>query len=159
MCNIHVRPARSLSLLLAALLGGIPASGCGDASGVGRTVPVAGKVTLNDAPFAAKTTILIFKPDSAKGNASPFEPTGTVDADGKYKLTTKGKDGAPPGWYKVAVTAREETAPEHPKGPKQHRPVSKSLLPAKYGRPETSGLSIEDVEDPSPGAYDLKLSQ
>jgi hypothetical protein len=159
MFNFHNRPARRLLLFLAALLGGIAASGCGDDSGVGRTVPVSGKLTLNDAPFTAKTTILVFKPDKAKGNTSPFEPTGTVDADGNYKLTTKGKSGAPPGWYKVAITAREETAPEHPKGPKQHRPVSQSLLPVKYGQPETSGLSIEVVEAPSAGAYDLKLSK
>src|SRR5262245_15109358 len=130
MCNVHNRPARILLLLLAALLLGIAVSGCGDDSGVGRTVSVTGKVTFNDTPFTAKTTILIFKPDKAKGNTSPFEPTGTVDASGNYKLTTKGKTGAPPGWYKVVITAREEAAPEHPKGPKQHRPVSQSLLPA-----------------------------
>jgi hypothetical protein len=76
-----------------------------------------------------------------------------------YTLTTKGKKGAPPGWYKVIVTAREEAAPVHPKLPKQHRPAARSLLPAKYGQVETSGLSVEVVENPAPGAYDLKLSK
>jgi hypothetical protein len=58
----------------------------------------------------------------------------------------------------VIVTAREDAAPEHPKLPKQHRPAARSLLSAKYGQAETSGLSIEVIENPSPGAYDLKLS-
>jgi hypothetical protein len=159
MPNIRDRPARSFPLFLAALLAAIPASGCGDASGVGRTVPVTGKVTFNDTPWTAKTTILMFKPDAAEGNSSPFEPTGTVDANGSYRLTTNGKNGAPPGWYKVVITAREEAAPEHPKAPKQQQRVSKSLLPAKYGKAETSGLSIEVVENPTPGAYDLKLNE
>ncbi len=155
-------PARSIPrsrLFLTTLLLTIPALGCGDDSGVGKTVPVSGKVFLEDTPWTAKTTIVLFKPDTSKGNTSPFEPTGTVDAAGTYTLTTKGKNGAPPGWYKVIVTAREEAAPEHAKLPKQHRPVARSLLPAKYGQAETSGLSIEVVENPAPGAYDLKLSK
>lgn len=138
---------------------GCLALGCGDTSGVGPTFPVSGKVTLNNEPVTAKTTIVLFKPDASKGNSSLYEPTGTVDAEGNYKLTTKGKNGAPPGWYKVVVTAREEAAPVHLNGPKQHRPVSKSLLPAKYGRPDTAGLSIQVVENAPPGAYDLKLSK
>lgn len=157
MSSVPICPARSL-LFLTGLLVGIPASGC-DSSGVGRTVPVIGKVTVEDAPLTAKSTIVLFKPDASRGNTSPFEPTSTVDAEGNYKLTTKGKSGAPPGWYKVVVTAREDAAPEHPKSLKQHRPVARSLLAAKYGKAETSGLSIEVVEDPAPGAYDLKLSK
>jgi hypothetical protein len=140
------------------MLLGFPTTGCGDASGVGPTFPVAGKVTFNGAPLTATSTVVLFKPDAAKGNTSSFEPIGTIDADGGYTLKTKGKKGAPPGWYKVIVTARDEAPPAHPKTPKQHRPVAKSLLPARYGQPQTSGLSIEVVENPTPGAYDLKLT-
>jgi hypothetical protein len=135
------------------------AAGCGDASGVGPTFPVAGKVIFNHTPLTAKNTVILCKPDAARGNASPFEPAGTVDAEGNYALTTRGKAGAPPGWYKVVVTAREEAEPVHPKGPQRHRPVSKSLLPARYGQATTTDLSIEVVEKPAPGAYDLKLSK
>ena len=46
-----------------------------------------------------------FKPDRSKGNQTPFEPVGVVDEQGIYTVTTKGKDGAPPGWYKVLVSA------------------------------------------------------
>lgn len=159
MFNVVTRTVPRFPHFLGALLLAIPALGCSDASGVGRTVPVSGKVILQDEPLTAKTTIVLFKPDASKGNTSPFEPTGTVDAEGNYTLTTKGKKGAPPGWYKVIVTAREEAAPVHPKTPKQHRPAARSLLPAKYGQAETSGLSIEVVENPVPGAYDLMLSR
>jgi hypothetical protein len=72
------------------------ASGCGDASGVGKTLPVTGKVTLDDSPLTAPSTIVLFKPDAAGGNASPFEPAGTVDGQGNYTLFTRGKKGGPP---------------------------------------------------------------
>lgn len=158
MSNVPSCFARSLPLFLAVLILVLSASGCGDTSGVGPTFPVSGKVTINGTPLTAASTIVLFKPDAAKGNTSLFEPTGTVDAEGNYTLTTKGKKGAPPGWYKVIVTAREDAPPVHPKTPKPHRPVSKSLLPAKYGQTQTSGLSIEVVEESAPGAYDLKLT-
>jgi hypothetical protein len=132
--------------------------GCGDDSGVGPTIPVVGKVTIQNVPLSAKQTVVLFKPDASRGNTSSFEPTGTVDADGNYSVKTKGKNGAPPGWYTVVVTARDEASPVHPQNP-QHRPSAKSLVPAKYGLEKTSGLSIEVVANPAPGAYDLKLSQ
>ena len=159
MSNVPADLVRCLPRVLSGLLLGALAAGCGDASGVGPTFRVTGKVTFNDAPLTAKNTVIVFKPDAARGNTSPFESAGTVDADGNYSLTTRGKNGAPPGWYKVVVTAREEAEPVHPKGPQRHRPVSKSLLPAKYGQAQTSGLSIEVVEGPAPGAYDLKLTR
>jgi hypothetical protein len=159
MSNVPASLVRYLPLLLSGLLLAALAAGCGDASGVGPTFRVAGKVILNNTPFTAKNTVILFKPDAARGNASRFEPSGTVDADGNYSLTTKGKNGAPAGWYKVVVTAREEAEPVHPKGPQRHRPVSKSLLPARYGQAQTTDLAVEVVESPAAGAYDLKLTR
>ena len=159
MSHLPAPTARGLPALLVGLLAAALASGCGDASGVGPTFPVAGKVTFNNPPWTAKSTVILCKPDAARGNASRFEPTGSVDAEGNYTLTTRGKNGAPPGWYKVVVTAREEAAAVHPKGPQRRRPVSGSLLPAKYGQAQTTDLAIEVVERPAPGAYDLKLSR
>ncbi len=132
---------------------------CGDSSGVGQTLPVSGKITLVNEPLTARNTVVLFLPDASKGNSSPFEPTGTVDEEGNYSMQTKGKKGAPPGWYKVVITARDESAIEHPKSQKNHRPVARSLIPAKYGQEKTSGLSVEVVENPAPGAYDLKLTK
>jgi hypothetical protein len=159
MPNVSDRPFRGLPLLLFAFLFGCLASGCGDDSGVGRTVPVTGMVTIDNVPLTAKSTVVLFKPDASKGNTSSFEPTGTVDADGNYTLKTRGKNGAPSGWYKVVVTAHEGSPPQHPKSPREHHPVVKSLIPVKYGQEKTSDLSIEVVENPTPGAYDLKLTR
>jgi hypothetical protein len=115
---------------------------------------------VDNEPLTAESTTILFEPDASKGNTSPFQPAGTVDEQGNYTLLTKGKAGAPLGWYRVVVTAVAEP-PEHPKlpGKKSTRPVAQSLLPAKYGQTKTSGLAIEVVERPAPGAYDLKLSR
>jgi hypothetical protein len=134
------------------------APACGDGSGVGRTYPVSGKVMLGGAPLTAASTVLLFKPDASRGNTSPFEPSGTVDESGTYTLQTKGKKGAPPGWYKVVVTAYE-SRPEHVRSPGHGRPTARSLVPAKYGLEKTTDLAVEVVEKPAPGAYDLKLSK
>src|SRR4051812_9573839 len=82
------------------------APGCGD-EGVGKTYPVRGKVTLDGQPLVSKTAVVLFKPDAAKGNTTPFEPAASVDSAGGYTLHTKKQRGAPPGWYKVIVTATE----------------------------------------------------
>jgi hypothetical protein len=132
-------------------------SGCGDGSRVGPTFPVSGKITFLNDPLPAKNTIVLLKPDASRGNSSPFEPTGTVDGSGTYTVRTEGKTGAPPGWYKVVVTARDDAPVAHSKTP-NHRPVSRSLVPAKYGQEKTTDLVIEVVENPPPGAYDLKLT-
>jgi hypothetical protein len=134
------------------------APGCGDKSGVGKTLPVAGKVTLDDRPLSATTTIVLFKPNAAKGNTSSFEPTGTVDAQGNYNLATRGKKGAPPGWYKVTVTATELRSDAATDRHRHSRPSPRSLLPARYGVAGTTTLEVEVVEKPETGAYDLKLT-
>jgi len=133
------------------------ASGCFDPSGAVKTFPVAGKITLDDKPVTATSTIVLFKPDAGRRNTSPFEPTGTVDGAGNYRLVTKGKNGAPPGWYKVVVTATEPRGAEE-KGPRNHRPGPRSVLPARYGQAATTTVAIEVVEHPAPGAYDVKLT-
>jgi hypothetical protein len=143
-------------VLPAAMLCLCCAAGC-DSSGVGTTFPVAGQVTLDGRPLAAKSATVLFKPDAARGNKSTFEPVGRVDEDGNYELLTQGKRGAPPGWYKVIVTALNED-PKHPSGPhRERRPVARSLVPARYGLAATTDLAVEVVENPAAGAYDLKL--
>src|SRR5947207_1542544 len=78
--------------------------GCSDSSGVGKTFPVTGKITFQEQPWVLETTVIVFKPDRSKGNQTPFEPVGTVNDQGAYTMSTKGKNGAPSGWYKVLVT-------------------------------------------------------
>jgi len=142
-------------LLLAFAAAGLLACGCGDRYGVGLTYPVRGKVTLNGEPWTNETTAILCVPNPDKGNTGSHEPAGTVDREGVYKLSTKGKKGAPPGWYKVVVTAHD-SQPQHAKTPKM-KSVAKSPLAPKYGQAKTTDLEIEVVENPASGAYDLKL--
>jgi hypothetical protein len=149
--NAYNRRSWTIVLVLAV----IPATGCGDSSGVGRTYPVAGKVMLDAQPLISESGVVLFHPDQTRGNQSRFEPAGNIDEEGTYALMTKGKEGAPAGWYKIVVTALGDT-PEHAKSPR-HRPVARSLVPSKYGSATSSDLAVEVVASPEAGAYDLNL--
>src|SRR5262245_21888782 len=118
-----VTPRAARFVLTAAFLLGLLSAGCGD-SEVGKTYPVHGKVTLNGQPLVAKSAIVTFKPIAAKSNTTPFEPAASVDSSGNYTLYTKTRRGAPPGWYKVIVTAIDaESSPASAKGPLKRRPT------------------------------------
>jgi hypothetical protein len=141
------RARRLLFALLACGWAVLPA-GCGSKSG---TPAVTGKVTVAGKPLT--TGSVSFRPDKAKGNTSPHEPGGDIDAQGNYKLYTAGKEGAPPGWYKVVVVATEPLDPKNPYAP------PRSFLHSRYNSAETSGLAVQVVDNPAPGAYDLKLTR
>ncbi len=71
MSTASIHHLRRLFLLIFALVLACLAPGCGDSSGVGPTFPVSGKVTLDNEPVTAKTTIVLFIPDaSAVGEAA-----------------------------------------------------------------------------------------
>jgi hypothetical protein len=146
------RPAAALAAL--ALL----MSGC-DSSGVGKTFPVAGKITVNGEALTTGTGYVLFRPDKTKGNDSPFEANGNVDKDGNYRLSTKTKGGAPPGWYQIEVFVSLPPAgvPQGKRTAANAAPIS--LIDTKYNSVETSGLAVEVVDNPSPGAYDLALTK
>jgi hypothetical protein len=132
-------------LLPAVLLAAVP--GCAKGPGE-RLVPVSGMITVKGKPLEAGT--VVFHPDAARGNAGTQEPRGTL-AEGRYELTTGGRKGAPPGWYKVAVFALKPAGPEGGMRPPQW------LANPRYGDAATSGLAVEVVEDPAAGAYDRDL--
>jgi hypothetical protein len=123
--------------------------GCG-ASGE-KLNPVAGKVTLNGAPLASGS--VTFHPNVAKGNNTPHIPVGMIDEQGHYKLQTATKEGAPPGWYKITVSAQAPVDPKDPYGPPKH------LINSKYSDPNTSGVEAEVLSTAPPGAYDLKVTK
>jgi hypothetical protein len=138
---------RPTGLFLAGLLGAFLA-GCGQGAGL---VPVTGKVTLDGKPLGTGT--VTFHPDAAKGNAAPHLAAGEIDGQGNYKLLSDGKEGVPPGWYKVTVTAQEPADSKNPYAPPQ------SIVNAKYRDVKTSNLSVEVVGNPSPGAYDFSVTK
>jgi hypothetical protein len=133
-------------------------AGCGDKSGVGKVVPVAGKVTVAAQPLTAGT--VTFVPDAAKGNNSKFQPFGMLDKDGKYKLHTEGKEGAPPGWYKVTISTMVPPGSDVPapsKGGENKTAGPTVSIDPKYTTAETTPISLEVKDDPQAGDYDIKL--
>ncbi len=68
-------------------------------------------------------------------------PTGTVDDAGTVRLSTFAQDdGAPAGEYKVTVEQWTTLRPDE--GPANR-------LPAKYAKPETSGLTATVSDRPT----------
>jgi hypothetical protein len=91
-----------------------------------------------------------FAPDIDKNNTASVNPTGAVAADGTYKVSTDGKPGAPVGWYKVTV--RTQT-------PGMNATTKPTHIDPKFSDPKRTPLSVEVVETPGPGAYDLKVTK
>ncbi len=154
---VGARAARGrLYLVPLALLVGA-SLGCGnDRFSVGKTVPVAGTVTVSGQPLHLDRRAfgkVWYYPDAAKGNGTPQVAFGTIDAEGNYRLFTRGREGAAPGWYRVMVVATEQSDPSRPSRPRR------CFVSTRYGALETSGLSVQVVEEPAPGAYDLHLTR
>src|SRR5207237_5335067 len=138
------------------VLGLLAVAGCGDRAG--KRYPVSGKVLVEGRPLLGKTGSVVFKPDRLKGNPSMFEALGTIDSAGHYVLSTRGRPGAPQGWYKVIVSVAE---------PGQARienktttgPKSKTILviPARFADEGKSGLVKEAAAEAASERYDLDL--
>jgi hypothetical protein len=116
---------------------------------IGRTVPVKGTVSTGSGPL--KTGTIAFWPDAAKGNKVPAEPSASIGEDGSYELFTAGRPGAPPGWYKVTVTAQAEADAKNPYA------VRKSLIDTTFALKDKTPLQVEVVDAPAAGQYDLKV--
>jgi hypothetical protein len=145
-------PRGTLSFLVLGACGlALAAAGCADRSGVGNTVPVVGKITVEGQPVKAGT--VSFRPDKSKGNPTPHEPAGVIDEQGNYKLFTAKKEGAPPGWYRVAIMAGEPVSVGNISG------QARWFANPKYAGVDSSGLAVEVVEQPAPGAYDFQLTK
>lgn len=126
--------------------------GCGSSDDGPKLVPVSGKVALAGSPLPAVG--ISFRPDTAKGNKSVHEPTGTADSEGKYELVAAAKNGAEVGWYKVVIVP----ASPAPMGGEMPQ-VGPPPFNVKYTDVTTTDLSIEVKADAAPGAYDLTLTK
>jgi hypothetical protein len=140
--------ARFRAALIACLLCAFVA-GCGADDNL---VPVEGRVLLQGQPLRGLSGSVTFVPDSSKGNASSTGAVGEIDAEGRYRLSTRGKPGAAPGWYKVVVTAV-------PAGTGDREVVRRPALHSRYAAEKTTPLSVQVVADPSASAYDLKVTR
>jgi hypothetical protein len=117
-----------LALLLTA---GVLISGCGTAQE--PVFPVSGQILWSGKPLAE--AVVVLHPEDGKRRSL----TARTDASGRFQLTThQPGDGAPAGTYLVTVEYRDlvqegDELVRH--GPNQ--------LPARYAKPETSGLRCE----------------
>jgi hypothetical protein len=125
----------------------LPVVGCG--GGGPKLVPVRGKVTLPSGTPVHNGSVTLY-PDTAKGNKSKELPIGAIDGQGNFTVKTGAREGAPPGWYKVAIAAAEQTDPNNPY-------FTDWLIHERYINPETSRLTAEVVENPAPGRYDFQV--
>jgi hypothetical protein len=117
--------------------------GCGQ-KGLSGLAPVSGVVTYKGSPVEGAT--VTFSPQGA-GRAA----AGTTGADGRFTLTTlQPGDGAMPGEYGVAVSkvktiSQELSNEEMQKYIEEHGgpppTETQSLLPEKYARADSSGLT------------------
>lgn len=118
-------------ILLIAALACTAMCGCGVSKP--KPAPVSGQVLLGEAPVANAVVIL----HPVRADAKAIRPAGRTDEQGRFTLTTnKDGDGAPPGDYRVTITAYQS---EVRKGDDS---VIVNHLPEKYARPETSTLSV-----------------
>jgi hypothetical protein len=117
--------------------------------------PVEGKATLDGKPMSGGTVSLFV--EGQQGNVSP---SGEIRSDGTYTISTNGKPGAPLGKYKVVLAPALPTGgdPAQMKQPGAFKPMTIQSLPPKYLDQRSTPLVIEVVANPSPGAYDLKLT-
>jgi len=118
-------------------------------SGCGRSEPlvsVEGKVTIKGKPLEKGT--IAFQPDAAKGNTSKLEPMATLNRDGSFRLQCGERGGAPLGWYKVMVVARDA-------GDSTRPPVW--IANAKYANAKETPLTVEVVASPPKGGYQFHL--
>jgi hypothetical protein len=119
-------------------------AGCGGL----KVVPVSGTALLDGKPLTG--FVVTFNPDKEKGYSGPMDLdcSGRIGPDGSFSLRTDDRfkvyKGAPTGWYKVTIWSPDD----------KPLPVNK-----RYTDIKKTDLSIEVVEHPSPGAYDLKFTK
>jgi hypothetical protein len=129
---------------------GLGLGGCSRGPGE-NFVPVTGAVMVGGAPLASGA--VTFHPDAAKGNDSQHLPVGALNAEGRYELRTATAKGAPPGWYRVTVSAQAPIDPNNPYAP------PKNLIHPKFSDAGTSGLAVEVTGQPAAGAYDFAVTK
>lgn len=112
-------------------------AGCGGApTGDPDKVEVSGKVTFDGKPLPSAGAIIFHAPGGGSGGGG----AGPIDSKGKYRVSLL------PGTYQVSVSC--STMPAMPTGggapaERLEGPSTESLIPEKYNKPATSGLTAE----------------
>jgi hypothetical protein len=117
-------------------------AGCGSSPSGDRlpVFPASGKLTFDGRPLTGAFVVLHPK-GAASGRTAP-RPHAQAAADGSFTLTSyESNDGAPAGDYTLTVELRSlvNHGGDVTAGP--------NILPAKYGRVETSPIAIQIAEE------------
>ena len=144
-------PSRSCVAVLTLSLGMLLLAGCGDGSALpsGPKGTVQGKVTYNDSPVPAGSTVMFMHDETSLG------ATGTTAADGSYSLKMLDGDQLPTGSYKISVSPPEQQNIDSSdeaayaaamEGGGDESAGSTSPFPEKYQSTEGSGLTYTVTE-------------
>lgn len=110
-----------------------------------------GYVLLAGAPLSGGSVTL--RPESTQGGWE--QPTGSIEADGRYQVYTQGRSGAPAGRYVVVVFSTTSKAGASGAA---HPGLPSSQIPTRYNDPTQTPLRITVGESTGP-AYDLELNR
>jgi hypothetical protein len=125
--------------IAAAILGS--AAGCGN--GYPKCAIVHGRVTYRGKPVGTGVVSFV-RVDQAKTGGLVRPATGDLQADGSYEMKTfRDGDGVLPGEYAVSIVSFDYS------GKRNDLQRLPSLIPSKYGLPETSGLKAAVPADAS----------
>jgi hypothetical protein len=101
-------------------------------------VPVTGEVTFKGAPVVGAGVMFVPTQAGLPGMA-------VTDANGQFELKTANESGAQVGNYQVTISKVQKiTIPQQHGFPLYE---TKSLIPQKYRKTTTSGLTVEVVDD------------
>jgi hypothetical protein len=82
---------------------------------------------------------------------------GTTDSDGRFHLKTINRSGVIAGRYRVVVSKQEVTPAANPGGSLIPTDVCvKWIVPEKFGKAETSGLTADVSSDHTEFQFDLR---
>jgi hypothetical protein len=122
-------------------------AGCG--SNDLELLPVEGTVTLNGTPVEGAAVMFV----SGQGG---HVATGVTDARGRFTLQTANRPGAVAGEHRVTVVKQVTHDPIYEQGGGVGELGIEWIVPERYSKPDTSGLSA-DVE-PEQREFHFQLS-
>ena len=126
----------------------LAAGGCDSSGddGFPETVPVKGKVSMAGQPLSKGS--ISFIPNSGRPATAMLSPTAPMSW-----VPSRRRMAPSRGHFRVTVTA---TTADPKQMPRPGDPPPKNLVPKKYNRPETSGLTA-DVEKKDNKDFDFDL--
>jgi hypothetical protein len=144
---------RVISVFVGILLVSLLSTGCGEREPT--MVRAGGTVIYDGAPLAGAD--VIFVPDGQAPVAF-----GRTDEQGRFEVKTQGTSGAAPGTYKIAIRAVREirkVSSSEAAGMSSEAIEANTLklIPDKYAKTESSGLTASVSDDPTQNEYRFEL--